>query len=41
MKLKNPNCDPTKKNQIVMKLKTDIVTKFKNSICDETQKLKW
>ena len=33
MKLKNWNCDETKKNQLV--------TKFKNFNCDETQKLKW
>ena len=44
-KLKNSNCDETKKNKIVAKLKnliydnsnSQIVTKFKNSNCDKTQ----
>ena len=48
IKLKNSNCDKTKKTQIVTKLKklklcqhkTKIKTKLKNSSCYKTKKFK-
>ena len=40
MKLKYSNCDETQ-NSIVIKLKTQIVMKVKNSNYEETQKLKF
>ena len=43
MKLKNSNCDKTKKLKLGKKnkrKKTQIVMKLNNSNCDETQKLK-
>ena len=49
MYLKNLNCDEIKKNQIVIKLKTNNFDETKNSNCDETknsncdetQKVEW
>ena len=48
IKLKNINCDGTKKLQLWWNLKTQIVINFKSSLwwnsnsnCDEIQKLQW
>ena len=38
-KLKNSNCDKTKKNQMWQNLKDQIVTKLKNSNCTKLKKL--
>ena len=40
-KLKNSNCDKTKKNQIMTKLKLSNCDKLLNSNCDKTEKFKF
>ena len=40
-RLKNSNCDITKKNKLGQNSKTQIVTKLNNSNCDKTQNSNW